>query len=311
MSDDHTAARFQDRARRPVRPARPGRVRARRLRRHRRGDRLGARACRRRGRRRRAAAREKAEAAAARLRGAGHRALGLAMDAHSVASIRAAVDAVAARARPPRHPGQLRRHQPRAALLEVTEEAFDEVFEVNLKAAMFLAQAAARHQIAARPRRAPGALPVGALAARHARPRLLGLLRQQGRARDAGQAARDGARAARHHGERHRADLRAHRDDRAPSRATRLPRADAAAHPARPRRRAARRRRARRCSSARPAARSSPARRCTSTAGSPRASRIWRAWRNPSTMRAFPAVRFFLWWCAPSSQWSFERKATR
>jgi gluconate 5-dehydrogenase len=34
-------------------------------------------------------------------------------------------------------------------LLEVTEEAFDEVYEVNLKAAMFLAQAAAKHQVAA------------------------------------------------------------------------------------------------------------------------------------------------------------------
>ena len=34
-------------------------------------------------------------------------------------------------------------------LLEVTEEAFDEVYQVNLKAAMFLAQAAARHQITA------------------------------------------------------------------------------------------------------------------------------------------------------------------
>ena len=92
--------------------------------------------------------REKAEAAAARLRAAGHRASGLAFDAHSVASIREAVDAVAG------EHGRLdilvnciglNREQ---ALLEVTEEAFDEVFEVNVKAAMFLAQAAARHQIA-------------------------------------------------------------------------------------------------------------------------------------------------------------------
>jgi gluconate 5-dehydrogenase len=92
--------------------------------------------------------REKAEAAAARLRAAGHRASGLAFDAHAVASIREAVDAVAG------EHGRLdilvnciglNREQ---ALLEVTEEAFDEVFEVNVKAAMFLAQAAARHQIA-------------------------------------------------------------------------------------------------------------------------------------------------------------------
>lgn len=34
------------------------------------------------------------------------------------------------------------------ALLDVTEETFDEVYEINLKSAMFLAQAVARHQIA-------------------------------------------------------------------------------------------------------------------------------------------------------------------
>jgi gluconate 5-dehydrogenase len=34
-------------------------------------------------------------------------------------------------------------------ILEVTEEVFDEVYETNLKSAMFLAQAVARHQIAA------------------------------------------------------------------------------------------------------------------------------------------------------------------
>jgi gluconate 5-dehydrogenase len=92
--------------------------------------------------------REKAEAAAVRLRGAGHRAAALEFDAHSVASIHAAVDAAAAA-----H-GRLdilvncvglNREQP---LLEVTEEAFEEVFAINVKAAMFLGQAAARHQIA-------------------------------------------------------------------------------------------------------------------------------------------------------------------
>jgi gluconate 5-dehydrogenase len=40
----------------------------------------------------------------------------------------------------------LQREQP---LLEVTEEAYDEVIAVNLKAAMFQAQAVARHQVAA------------------------------------------------------------------------------------------------------------------------------------------------------------------
>jgi gluconate 5-dehydrogenase len=91
---------------------------------------------------------DKADAAAARLGGAGHRASGHAFDAHSVASIRAAVESVV------REHGRLdilvnsiglNREQP---LLEVTEEAFDEVYQLNLKAAMFLAQAAARHQIA-------------------------------------------------------------------------------------------------------------------------------------------------------------------
>jgi len=90
----------------------------------------------------------KALAVAAALRAAGHEAMGLAMDAHSVPQMQASVDAVA------RQWGGLdilvncvgmQREQ---ALLEVTEEAFDEVLQVNLKAAMFLAQAAAKQQIA-------------------------------------------------------------------------------------------------------------------------------------------------------------------
>lgn len=90
----------------------------------------------------------RAQALAAELQAAGHEALGLAMDAHAVQDIRESVDAVAA------HWGRLdimvncvgmQREQ---ALLEVTEEAFDEVMQVNLKSAMFLAQAVARHQIA-------------------------------------------------------------------------------------------------------------------------------------------------------------------
>lgn len=90
----------------------------------------------------------KAEALASELRAAGHEAIGLSMDAHSVADIQASVDRVAIEL------GALdvlvncvgmQREQP---LLEVTEETFDEVLQVNLKAAMFLAQAAAKHQIA-------------------------------------------------------------------------------------------------------------------------------------------------------------------
>jgi NAD(P)-dependent dehydrogenase (short-subunit alcohol dehydrogenase family) len=90
----------------------------------------------------------KAEALAGELAGAGQGAMGLPMDAHSVADIQSSVDAVV------EHWGRLdilincigmQREQP---LLEVTEETFDEVLAVNLKAAMFLAQAAAKHQIA-------------------------------------------------------------------------------------------------------------------------------------------------------------------
>jgi len=89
----------------------------------------------------------KAEALASALRQAGHDAIGVAMDAHSVADIRKSVDAVAARC------GGLdvlvncigiQREQ---RLPEVSEESFDEVVQINLKAAMFLAQTAARHQI--------------------------------------------------------------------------------------------------------------------------------------------------------------------
>ena len=91
----------------------------------------------------------KAVALAAELQAAGHTAMGLAMDAHSVAHIQSSVDAVAQAF------GGLdilincvgmQREQ---ALMDVTEEVFDEVVQVNLKSAMFLAQAAARHQIAA------------------------------------------------------------------------------------------------------------------------------------------------------------------
>ena len=91
----------------------------------------------------------KAEGAAEQMRGQGLAAAGIAMDAHSVPSIRAAVDSTATRC------GRIdilmncvgiQREEP---LLDVTEEAYDEVYAVNLKAAMFLGQAVARHQVAA------------------------------------------------------------------------------------------------------------------------------------------------------------------
>ena len=92
---------------------------------------------------------ERAEALAGSLVRGGLAADGVRMDAESVASIRDAVETVFERR------GRIdvlvncigiQREEP---LLEVTEEAYDEVLRVNLKAAMFLAQAVARHQIAA------------------------------------------------------------------------------------------------------------------------------------------------------------------
>ena len=92
---------------------------------------------------------ERAEAFACALQNAGHEASGLALDVNSVAEIGRSVDLVVERY------GAIdilmncvgiQREEP---LLEVTEEAYDDVYRVNLKAAMFLAQAAAKHQIAA------------------------------------------------------------------------------------------------------------------------------------------------------------------
>ena len=100
---------------------------------------------------------QKARAFASTLQAAGHEALGLQMDAHEVASIRRSVDATA------EHFGHLdilvncvgmQREQ---RLADVTEETFDEIVQVNLRAAMFLSQAAARCQVAAvQAGRAPG-----------------------------------------------------------------------------------------------------------------------------------------------------------
>ncbi len=91
----------------------------------------------------------KAEALAGRLREVGLAASGHAFDARSVKSIRATVDGVVSLF------GVIdilvncvgiQREQP---MLDATEDAWDDVVAVNLKAAMFTAQAVARHQIAA------------------------------------------------------------------------------------------------------------------------------------------------------------------
>jgi len=79
----------------------------------------------------------------------GGKASAIGLDARSTKSIRAAVETAAER-----HGGLdivvnslgAQREQP---LLDVTEDAYDEILDVNLKAAMFLGQAAARVQIAA------------------------------------------------------------------------------------------------------------------------------------------------------------------
>jgi len=92
----------------------------------------------------------KSEALAATLRAAGHLAHGVAMDAHSVADIRRAVDAAADVAGHVDILVNCVGIQREERLLEVTEEAYDEVVQVNLKAAMFVAQAVARRQVAAK-----------------------------------------------------------------------------------------------------------------------------------------------------------------
>ncbi len=92
---------------------------------------------------------EKAEALAGRISDAGLEAAGGTIDVTSVKNIHKSVDAVAADI------GAIdilincvgiQREEP---ILEVTEEAYDEVYNVNLKSAMFLSQAVARHQIEA------------------------------------------------------------------------------------------------------------------------------------------------------------------
>jgi NAD(P)-dependent dehydrogenase (short-subunit alcohol dehydrogenase family) len=92
---------------------------------------------------------DKAKTLAEALNAAGHEAFSLAMDAHDVADIRASVDAVAARFGGIDILMNCVGMQREEALLEVTEDAWDEVVAVNLKAAMFQAQAVAKHQVVA------------------------------------------------------------------------------------------------------------------------------------------------------------------
>ena len=89
----------------------------------------------------------KAEALATQIRAAGHEAVGVAMDAHSVDSIRQSVDGVVSALGTIDILMNCVGIQREQSLLEVTESTYDEVIQVNLKAAMFLAQSVARVQI--------------------------------------------------------------------------------------------------------------------------------------------------------------------
>ncbi len=92
---------------------------------------------------------EKGQTLAGDLNAAGHEAAAVAVDVKAVGEIRDSVDFVIEQY------GRIdilvncvgiQREEP---LLEVTEEAYDEVYTVNLKAAMFLGQAVARQQVSA------------------------------------------------------------------------------------------------------------------------------------------------------------------
>ncbi|MBC7810800.1 MAG: SDR family oxidoreductase [Burkholderiales bacterium] len=90
---------------------------------------------------------DKADTLAQQISDAGYTAAGCRLDAQSVADIRDSVDFVVDTY------GALDilincvGIQIEQSILDVTEDAFDAVYETNLKSAMFLAQAAARHQI--------------------------------------------------------------------------------------------------------------------------------------------------------------------
>lgn len=93
--------------------------------------------------------RRKAEALAARLTSAGHDALGIAVDATRVKDIERSVAAVVKRFGGVDILVNCVGTHIEEPITEVTEANFDKVYAVNLKAAMFLAQAVAKRQIAA------------------------------------------------------------------------------------------------------------------------------------------------------------------
>jgi NAD(P)-dependent dehydrogenase (short-subunit alcohol dehydrogenase family) len=92
---------------------------------------------------------DKAKALAAQLVEAGGEAVGVTMDAHAVSSIQASVQDVKQQLGGIDILMNCVGIQREQAMLEVTEETYDEVVQVNLKSAMFLAQAVAKEQVAA------------------------------------------------------------------------------------------------------------------------------------------------------------------
>jgi NAD(P)-dependent dehydrogenase (short-subunit alcohol dehydrogenase family) len=92
---------------------------------------------------------DKAQTLAKEINTAGLAAEGIALDVESVDSIRDTIAAVADQWGSPDILMNCVGTQREEPLLEVTEDAYDEVYRVNLRAAMFLAQAVARLQVAA------------------------------------------------------------------------------------------------------------------------------------------------------------------
>ncbi len=92
---------------------------------------------------------EKGQALANDILKKGFEASAFALDVQSVAEIREAVDFVVERYATVDILVNCVGIQREQQILDVTEEAFDEVYQSNLKSAMFLAQAVAKHQIKA------------------------------------------------------------------------------------------------------------------------------------------------------------------
>jgi gluconate 5-dehydrogenase len=92
---------------------------------------------------------DKASALAAQIAAAGGRALGIGLDARRPEEIARTVDRIVAEWGGIDVLVNCVGIQREQGIMEVSEAIFDEVYETNLKSAMFLAQAVARHQIAA------------------------------------------------------------------------------------------------------------------------------------------------------------------